>query len=124
MLDNIIAEPIRKNLSWEWWDSNPGTLPFQDIPKVLEVTISSSYCAMLELEGRYIRPTDYFIVGIHAPRCAMGLRVLDLLRCLVTVEDCGGIDCEGVLLFRGSFLAARRFPRRIAGGHRAWPASF
>ena len=88
MLDNIITEAVRKNLSREWWDSDPGTLPLQDIPKVLEVTISSPYRAVLKLEGWYIRPTDYFVVGIHAPRCAMCLGILDLLRSLVKVENC------------------------------------
>ena len=79
MLDNIIAEPVRKNLSRKWGDRDPGTLSLQYIPKVLEVTIPSPYCAVLELESRYVRSTDYFVVGIHAPRCAMSLRVLDLL---------------------------------------------
>lgn len=78
MLDHIIAEAVREDLAWKRGDGHPRTFPLQDVTEVFEVGVAAANGAVLQLEGGDVGPADDLVVGVHAPRRAVRLRVLDL----------------------------------------------
>lgn len=78
MLDDVVTETIGEHLAWQRGDGDASALALEDVAKVLEVGIAAADCAVLELEGRDIGPTNNFVIRVHAARCPVGLRVFDL----------------------------------------------
>jgi len=126
MLNHIITKPIRKHLPRQRRDRDTRALALQDIAEVFEVGVAAADGAVFELEGGDVGAADDFVVGVHAARGAVGLRILDLWvwREVLVIggEGCGGGGA--VLLSQGSFRGARKSPRSSAGVHRALPASW
>lgn len=94
MLNHIITKPIRKHLPRQRRDRDTRALALQDIAEVFEVGVAAADGAVFELEGGDVGAADDFVVGVHAARGAVGLRILDLWvwREVLVIggEGCGG----------------------------------
>lgn len=78
MLNHIITESIREDLSGQWWNRDPCRLPLQDIAKVFKVRVAPPYTAVAELEGGNIGATYDLVVGVHIAAHPMGAWILYL----------------------------------------------
>ncbi len=78
MLDDVIAEAVREDLPRQGRDRDPRALALEDVPEVLKVRVAPPYGAVLELEGRDIRPTDDLVVCVHLAADAVRLWISDL----------------------------------------------
>lgn len=78
MLNHIITESIRKDLSRQRRNCDSRRLSLQDIPKVFKVRITPPYVAVAELEGGNIGATYDLVVGVHIAAHSMSARILHL----------------------------------------------
>ena len=86
MFDYVIAESIRKYFAREWGYCNPCAFSLQYVAKIFEVRVSPPNGTVLQLESRYIRAADDFVVGVHVARCAMSLGILHLGKAAKSVQ--------------------------------------
>lgn len=89
VLDNIITKPICKHLPWQRGYGDPRALPFKYISEIFKVGVAATYGAMLQFEGWYAGPTNYLVVCVHAPRCAVSLRAFNLCQNQRISVGCG-----------------------------------
>ena len=78
MLNDIVAEPVRKHLPGQGRDRHARALPLQYVAEVFEIGVAAPHAAVLQLEGGDVGPADDFVVGVHAARGAVRLGVFDL----------------------------------------------
>ena len=86
MFDHIVAEAVREDFARQRRDRDPRAFPFQYVAEVLEVRVAAPDGAVLELEGGDVGAAYYFVVRVHVPGSAMGLRVFDLVE-----KESGGL---------------------------------
>ena len=65
VLNDIVAESIRKNFAWQWRYGDSSALALQYVSEVFEIGISPTDRAMFELESGNICTADDFIVRVH-----------------------------------------------------------
>lgn len=78
MLNHIITEAVRKDLSGQRRDRHARRFPLEDIAEVFKVRVSTTDDRMLQLESRDVGAADDFIGSVHVARCAMSLRIAHL----------------------------------------------
>lgn len=65
MLNDVVAEAVRKDLSRQRRDGDARALALQDVAEILEVGVAPAHAAMLQLEGGNVGPADDLVVGVH-----------------------------------------------------------
>lgn len=65
MLDDVVAEAVRKDLSRQRRDGDARALALQDVAEILKVGVASPHAAVLQLEGGDVGPADNLVVGVH-----------------------------------------------------------
>lgn len=78
MLNNIIAESVCEDLSWQWWDCYTSTLTLKDVAEVFKVRVATANTAVAQLEGWDVGAALDLVGCVHVATDAMGLWVLDL----------------------------------------------
>lgn len=78
MLDDIVAESVGKHFPRQRRYGDPGALPLKYVAEIFKIRITAAYGAMFEFEGWDAGPANDLVVRVHTPRCAVGLRILDL----------------------------------------------
>lgn len=76
MLNNVITEPVRKDLSRQRRNRNTCTLPLENIAEVLKVRVASAHNAVVELEGGNVGSAHNLVVGVHVAAHAVRAWVL------------------------------------------------
>lgn len=78
VLNDVVAEPVGKNLARQWGDSHSCALTLQDIAEVLEVGVAAAHDGVLQLEGGDVGSADDLVGGVHVAGSSVGLRVAHL----------------------------------------------
>ena len=78
MLDHVVTESVGEHLAWQWGNGDSGALSLEDVAEVFEVRVSATHGAVLQFKCGDIGATDNFVVGVHATRSAMCLRIPNL----------------------------------------------
>lgn len=78
VLDDVVAEAVRKDLAGQRGDGDARALALEDVAEVLEVGVAATHDRVLQLEGGDVGAADDLVRGVHVPGCAVGLGVADL----------------------------------------------
>lgn len=78
VLNDVVAEPVGKNLARQWGDSHARALPLQDIAEILEIGVAAAHDGVLQFEGGDVGSADDLVGGVHIAGCSVGLRVAHL----------------------------------------------
>ena len=78
VLDDVVAEAVRKDLAGQRGDGDARALALEDVAEVLEVRVAAAHDRVLQLEGGDVGAADDLVRGVHVPRRAVGLGVADL----------------------------------------------
>lgn len=95
MLDDVVAEPVCKDLARQRGDRHARALALEDVAEILEIGVAAAHDRVLQLEGGDIGAADDFVRGVHVARGAVCLRVADLG--VETLGCCGGGLCGCVV---------------------------
>lgn len=80
VLDDVVAEAVRKDLAGQRRDGDAAALALEDVAKVLKVGVAAAHARGLELEGGNVGAAEDLVAGVHGAADAVGLGVADLGR--------------------------------------------
>jgi len=78
VLDHIVAEAIRKDLSGQGWDRDPRALPLKYVTEVFKVRVAAAHAGLPQFEGGDVGLAEDLVVRVHGAADTVRAWVLDL----------------------------------------------
>lgn len=78
VLNDIVAEPVGKNLPGEWGYRDARAFALQDITEILKIGVPTAHDGVFQFEGGDVSPAHNLVRRVHVARCAMSLGIADL----------------------------------------------
>jgi len=78
VLDHIVAEAIRKDLSGQGWDRDPRALPLKYVAEVFKVRVAAAHAGLPQFEGGDVGLAEDLVVRVHGAADTVRAWVLDL----------------------------------------------